>query len=116
MGFQVSREYLENDARLFDNISNCVPKVLVVSRKNNLASARLLDMKHDKIECFINRKCGEIGADLLVIQTRENEKFVSDVLSSRMDLVHPSIPGHYHINLYQDQSNSLIYHSNGMKP
>ncbi|TRY71799.1 hypothetical protein TCAL_10551, partial [Tigriopus californicus] len=63
-----------------------------------------------------SRQCLSMGANLVAPKTPADEDMVTDVLTSRYDYAHPISPGFYHLGIYQNQQENVIYQSNGKTP
>lgn len=57
-----------------------------------------------------------MGASLVAPKTMVDEDFVTDVLTSRYDYAYPISPGFYHLGIYQNQKDNIIYQGNGKTP
>ena len=59
--------------------------------------------------------CYENNADLLQMQSENEETMILDVLKGSTTYSWPTHPGFYHMGTYQHQSRKIYYHRNGDK-
>ena len=63
-----------------------------------------------------SRRCMEMGATLFVPRSQAQENTVLALLRATLELSMPVLPGLYHIGLYQNQKENMLYTSSGDVP
>lgn len=63
--------------------------------------------------CTTDRRCMEMGSDLVAPNSATEDSFVQDVLGSRMEYARPVSPNFYHLGVYQNQKQGLMYLMSG---